>query len=98
MADDDHGLVLFDQVLFQPPGGMDVEVIAGLVEQENVGSGEKKFGEHEPALLAAAEGFDGPIIVRRSKTQTVKNLLDAMIDIVSVVMAQQVVEPFTASR
>src|SRR5438128_3959671 len=72
-------------------------MVAGLVEQENVWSGQQHFGEHEPALLASAEGLHGPIILRRSKAQTIQNSLDPMIDIVSVVMTKQVIEPLVAS-
>ena len=61
VADDQHGLGLLGEVLFQPARGVDVEMVARLVEEHDVGRGEQQLGEHEPALLAAAEGLDGPL-------------------------------------
>ena len=59
VADDEHRLLLFDEIVFQPARGVDVEVIAGLVQEHDVRGGQQQLGEHEPALLTAAEGLDG---------------------------------------
>jgi hypothetical protein len=49
-----------------------------------------------PTLLAAAEGLDGPVVVRGGETQAVEDVFDAMIDVVGIVMPQQLVEPVVA--
>ena len=63
VADDEHRLRLLDKIVLQPARGVDVEVVARLVEQHHVGRRQQQLGQHEPALLAAAERFDGALEV-----------------------------------
>src|SRR5262249_25285512 len=46
--------------------------------------------------LAAAEGLDGPLVILGAEAQAVEHLLDVMIDVVGVVMAEQFVEAVVA--
>ena len=69
VADDQHRLGLLDEVVFQPARGVDVEVVARLVEQHDVGGGQQQLGEHQPALLAAAEGLDRPVVILRGESR-----------------------------
>ncbi len=98
VADDEHGLGLADEVILQPAGGVDVEVVAGLVQEHDVGRGEQQLGEHQPTLLASAEGLDGPVVIGGREAETVKHLLDVVIDVVGVVVAEQFVEAVVARR
>src|SRR4029077_3793441 len=67
VTDDEHGLRLLDQIFFQPTSGVDVEMVARLVEQEPVGRGEEELGDDRAAWLSAAEGLDGPIVIGAPK-------------------------------
>ena len=63
MADDEHRFGLCRQVFFQPAGRVDVEMVARLVEEHDIGSSQQELGKHQPALLAAAEGLHRAIVV-----------------------------------
>ena len=55
------------QIIFQPASGINVEMIARLIEQEHIRGGEKQLGQHQAALLPAAKGFDRPVVIVRPK-------------------------------
>ena len=92
VADDQHGLGLLGQVIFQPTRGADVEVIARFVEQHDIRSREQHFRQHDPALLTAAECLHGPMILLGVETQAFQDLFDSMIDVVGIVMPEHLVE------
>ena len=48
------------------------------------------------ALLATAERLDGAVVLLLTKAETIENLLDAVIDVVGVVVMQQFVEAVVA--
>jgi hypothetical protein len=47
--------------------------------------------------LPAAERIHGAIVLFRAKPQAVQNLLDTVIDVVGIVIAEQLVEPIVAA-
>src|SRR5207245_1542969 len=47
---------------------------------------------HQPALLAAAESFYRARIIFRNETETVENMLDPMIHVVSIMVAEQLIK------
>ena len=51
---DDRALVLA-QVMLQPGHGLGVEVVGGLVEQQDVRFGEQQAGERDAPAFAAGE-------------------------------------------
>ncbi len=55
VADEEHGGVEPGQIVLQPAGGLEVEVVGGLVEQEHVGGSHQLLRQPEPAPLAAAQ-------------------------------------------
>jgi hypothetical protein len=59
VGDEDERAGVFEQALFEDLEGGDVEVVGGLVEQEDVGGFEHEFGDEDAGALAAAEPFDG---------------------------------------
>ena len=67
VADDQHGLGLLDEIIFEPARGVDVEMVARLVEQHHVGRGQEQLGQHQPALLAATECVEWPFVLLRRK-------------------------------
>ena len=65
MRDEDDGAGVAPQVAFEPVDGDDVEVVGGLVEEEEVGLGEEDAGEGHAHAPAAGEGVEGPVEVVR---------------------------------
>ena len=58
VADHQHRRLRLAELLLQPPAGRDVEVVVGLVEQEDVGTRVQHQIEHEPLALATREFTD----------------------------------------
>ena len=69
MADGNDGAAVAAQVLLEPLRALDVEVIRGLVEEQEVGLSEQERRQRGPALLAAAEGVDRPLELGLSQAQ-----------------------------
>jgi len=61
VGDGDDGTLVVAQVMFEPGHGLGVEVVGGLVEQEDVGFGEQETGEGDAATFAAGADLDGRI-------------------------------------
>ena len=65
MGDGDEGVVgagtVAHEVLRQPGHALHVEVVGGLVEQEDRGVGDEEAGEGEPAALATGQRPDGGV-------------------------------------
>ena len=59
MADEQQGAAAPLEVVFQPFDGFDVEVVGGLVEQEDVGLAQQDLGEFDAHVPALGEGFRG---------------------------------------
>ena len=58
VGDRDHGARVLLQGALEPGHRLGVEVVGGLVEQEEVGLGEEQPAQGHPAALAAGEGGD----------------------------------------
>ena len=69
VADDDHRHRLPRQVVLEPLGRLDVEVVRRLVQEHQVGALEQQLGEHQPRLLAAGEGAGGAVEVGLGEPQ-----------------------------
>src|SRR5258706_213819 len=55
VADDEHGALQVLDPLLDPFDAREVEVVRGLVEQQEIGAGDEHARERDPALLAARE-------------------------------------------
>ena len=55
MGDGEHGALEFLQILLQPLGGPQIQVVGGLVQQEDVGVLQNEAGQVHPGLLSAGE-------------------------------------------
>ena len=58
VGDGDDGAVVLLQVLLEPEHALGVEVVGGLVEQQQVGLLQQQLGERDAALLTAGEVRD----------------------------------------
>ena len=96
VADQQHGRGAFGQERFEPFGGLDVEVVRGLVQEHHVGLGQQQLGQHEPVLLAAAERLDGLVERLAAETQAVQDALDLVVEVVGVAGLHLVLEVVVA--
>ena len=74
---DAAGILL--EVTLQPGDGFRIEMVGGLIEQQNVGLGEQKLGQRDPPFLAAGEL--GDFGIARRAAQRIERLLDLGIEI-----------------
>ena len=65
VADDDQGARPGQQELLQPEQALEVEVVGGLVHEQQVGLLEQQPGQGHPHAPAAGELGDGPVEVGR---------------------------------
>src|SRR6185312_6798385 len=56
VADDDGAAGETEQRLLQGPEGIDVEIVGGLVQEQQVASALQQLGQVEPVPLATGEG------------------------------------------
>ncbi len=66
VGDGDDRAPVGAQPLLQPGHGLVVEVVGGLVEQQQLGLGGEHGGEREPGPLSAGERSEGPVAVERA--------------------------------
>ena len=96
MADQQHGRGAFGEERFEPFGGLDVEVVRGLVEEHHVRLGQQQLGQHEAVLLAAAERLDGLVERFAAETQAVEHAFDLVVEVVGVAGLHLVLEVVVA--
>ena len=79
MGDDQDRARIGPQVAFEPGGGLGVEMVGRLVEQQQLGLFQQQLAHGDAAALAARELVDGPVI--RRAAQRVHRLVDLGIEI-----------------
>ena len=82
VGDRDDGALVLLQVLLEPRHGLGVEVVRGLVEEEDVGLGQQQAAERHAAQLAAGEHLDGRVAGRAA--QRVHRQLEAGVEVPGV--------------
>ena len=55
MGDDEDGTLIGLDILLQPDGGVQIQVVGGLVQQEDLGVHQDQTGQVDPGLLAAGQ-------------------------------------------
>ena len=55
--DDDRSLII-QQIVFQPGDGFHVQMVGGLVQQDDVGPREKELSKGNSGFLASGQGTD----------------------------------------
>ncbi len=58
MADDDDGVRVAGEVVFQPERAFEIEIVGRLVEQQQIGCGEKRGGKRHPHPPSAGKFRD----------------------------------------
>ena len=79
MGDGDDGAGVGLEVLLQPEHRLGVEVVGGLVEQEQVGLLQEQLAQRDPATLSTGEVGHGR--VRRRAAQGVHRLLELAVEV-----------------
>ena len=82
VGDGDDGAGIVGEEVLQPGDGLGVEVVGGLVEQQQVGALEEQAAEGHPAALAARELVD--VGVRRRQPQGVHGDLQRAVELPGV--------------
>ena len=88
VGDDDHGAVARVQHLFQPPDGVDVQVVGGLVEQQDVRIGEQRLGEQHAQLPARRHRAHGALVLLQRNIQPEQQLAGAGLGGVAVQLGE----------
>ena len=85
----DHvrALILLQEAL-EPLDGVEIEMVGGLVEEEQVGVPQQHSRQHRAALLSAAEFDQGPIQIVLAEVESLQHLLDPGIERVSALAFQ----------
>ena len=96
VADQDQGRRAFQEEILQPLGGLDVEVVGGLVEEHEVRLGQQERGQHEAVLLAAAEGLDRLAEVLLAEAQPLEDAGDFVFQVVGVAALDLVLKVIVA--
>ncbi len=78
MGDRDDGALVLREVLLEPADGFGVEVVGGLVEEEQIGGAEQEAREGDAALLTAGEADDRRVAGRAA--QGVHGLIELLVD------------------
>ena len=82
MGDGDHSSGILLQVLLQPQNTLGVQVVGGLVEQQQVWPLQQQLAQGDSAALTA--GQHGDIGIRRRAAQCVHRLLELGVEVPSV--------------
>jgi hypothetical protein len=84
------GAGVLGQVLLQPAHALGVEVVGGLVEQQQVGRLEQQLAQRDPAALTTGEL--GDVGVRRRAAQRVHRQLELRVDVPRVGVVELLLE------
>ena len=91
VGDGDDGARVVLQVLLQPLDALCVQVVGGLVQQQQVRLGQQELTERHPAALATGQLCDGRI--RRRAAQRVHRLLELTVQVPGVAVIQLLLKP-----
>ena len=90
MGDGDDGAGVLREVLLQPLHGLGVQVVGGLVEEQQVGGLEQQLAQRDAAALATGEVGDRPVAGRAA--QGVHGLLQLGVEVPRVGVVQVLLE------
>ena len=82
MGDRDDRALVLGQVLLEPGDRLGVEVVGGLVQQQQIGRAQQQAAERDAPALAAGEG--GDVGVRRGQAQGVHRVFELRVEVPGV--------------
>ena len=84
MGDDQHTATVGTQETFEPLNHPDVEMVGRLVQKEEVWLAKQSLGQTDTRLLTAGEMLDILLEVIIRKAQTIGDLFDAAVKLITV--------------
>ena len=84
MRDQDEGIGIVRQIVFQPVAGFEVEMVGRLVEQQKIRFLQQQLGQRQPHLPAAGKSLGLAVPIVLHKSQPCKNGADLRFDGVPV--------------
>ena len=87
-----EGVRIVGEIVLEPVAGLEVEMVRGLVEQQNVRPLEDQLGEGDAHLPAAGERVGGLLEVGRGETEPVQHPGDLQVDGVAVLVAEPMLQ------
>ena len=88
VRDEDVGKRILEQILLQPVAGFQIEVVGGLVEQQQVGLGEQQLAQGDAHLPAAGELFGVARPIFLAEAEAVEHGADLRVERVAVLHAK----------
>ena len=73
VTDDEHGAAVAPQVLLQPQGGLEIEVVGRLVEQQQIGASKQESRQHDPHAPATRERVERALLGRVIEPEPVQD-------------------------
>ena len=73
VRDQDEGVGIVLQIVFQPVARFEIEVVGGLVEQQQIGLVKQQLGEGDAHLPAAGKLLGGAVHILARKAEAVKH-------------------------
>ena len=93
VGDEQQGAGVAGQPLLEPHHGLQIEVVGGLVEQEEIGAAHQRASQVEAHAPAAGEVRHRPLLVAGRKTQPVHQARGAGLGAIAVDGVQPFVQP-----
>ena len=90
VRDEDEGVLVVGQVLLEPVARFEVEVVRGLVEEQQRGLLQKEFGERDAHLPAAGELFGAALPVFLGEAEAAEDCTDLGVECVDVVRVEEI--------
>ncbi len=90
VRDEDEGVLVGGEVLFEPVAGFEVEVVGRLVEQKERGLLQKELGERDAHLPAAGELFRAALPVFLREAEAGEHGADLRVERVDVMRVEEV--------
>ena len=92
VRDDEHRAVPSVEPAFQPLHGVDVEVVGGLVEDEQIGAFKQQPAQQRAGLLPARKLGHRPVILVRLEIEAGEHLLDAGFILIAPIQLELMLE------
>ena len=92
VADDEHGAVVVGDKAAQPLDALEIQVVGGLVEQQQVGVAQEELGERDTHLPAAGELGARALKVGDLKAQAGQDLAGVALELVAAQVLKAVLD------
>ncbi len=90
MGDDEDGARIFAQMMLEPVHAFGIEMVGGLVEQQQIGPAQQKLGQRHAALFAARKIVDRGIA--RRAAHRIHRLLHLRFEVPQVLRVDHVLQ------